>query len=214
MTRIVLPTAYLAPVEYYAWILACGNALIEVCDHYTKQSYRNRCTIATQAGRQHLTIPVTGTGGEKCPVRDIRISGHGNWRHLHWTALESAYNHTPFFEYYRDDFLPFYREDMCVSLADFNLGLLRLTCGLLGIEASITPTDTYVADYGRDTLDMREKIHPKRDWRALDPAFQPREYYQVFSARHGFLPNMSIADLLFNMGPEALLVLRDSIRLI
>ncbi len=104
---VYLSSAYLAPVEYYTKLLAYDRVCIEQHDHYTKQTYRNRCTIAAPDGELALSIPTVKPDTPKCPMCDIRISDHGNWRHLHWNAIESAYNHTPFFEYYKDDFRPF-----------------------------------------------------------------------------------------------------------
>ena len=96
MKTVCLTTAYLAPVQYYCKLLAYDRAVVEQYDHYAKQTYRNRCVIAAPDGPLALTIPTVKPDNPKCPVRDIRISDHGNWRHLHWNALESAYNHTPF----------------------------------------------------------------------------------------------------------------------
>lgn len=107
---IYLSSAYLAPVEYYTKLLAYNRVYVEDCDHYLKQTYRNRCTIAAPDGPLALSVPIIKPDTLKCPMKDIRISDHGNWRHLHWNALESAYNHTPFFEYYKDDFRPFYEQ--------------------------------------------------------------------------------------------------------
>ena len=208
-TRTVcLATAYLAPVQYYAKLLAYGHALIEQHDHYAKQTYRNRCVIAGPGGPLALTIPTVKPADAKCPVRDIRISDHGQWRHLHWNALASAYNHTPFFEYYKDDFRPFY-EQRYDFLVDFNEALCRLVCQLIGFEPQLQRTTAYHATLPPDTDDFRERIHPKRDFRTDDPTFRPVPYYQVFQQRLGFLPNLSVADLLFNMGPESLLVLQQ-----
>ena len=142
-------------------------------------------------------------------MRDIRISDHGNWRHLHWNAIESAYNHTPFFEYYKDDFRPFY-EKRYEFLADFNEELCHLICSLIDIQPVMKRTSEYKTEFAPGETDFRERIHPKKDFRLEDPDFSPQPYYQVFQERHGFLPNLSIIDLLFNMGPESLLVLQQS----
>ena len=116
---VLLSSAYWAPVQYYTKLYAYEDVWIEAYEHYVKQSYRNRCIIASPNGTQTLTVPVVKPENGKCPIKDIRISDHGNWWHLHWNALESAYRNTPFFEYYADDFLPFYtrRWDF---LVDFN----------------------------------------------------------------------------------------------
>ena len=204
---ILLSSTYLAPVQYYTKLLQCkGNAYIEAYDSYTKQTYRNRCVIVDANGPLALTIPTEKTAEGKCLMRDIRISDHGNWRHRHWNALEAAYRHTPFFLYYEDDFRPFY-EQKIESLYDFNMGLTRLVCQLIGIDTPLLPTTEYE---GASCLtDLRECIHPKQAWEA-DKEFAPKEYYQVFKDKHGFIANMSIVDLLFNMGPESILILNES----
>lgn len=205
---VLLSSAYLAPVQYFSKLLLCGGGVyIEAHDNYTKQTYRNRCMILDANGPLALTVPTEKLDADKCPMRDVRISEHGNWRHRHWNALEAAYRHTPFFLYYEDDFRPFY-ERRREFLYDFNMELTLLICGLIGIDATLTPTESY--DTNPALCDLRESIHPKRPWQD-DADFSPVTYYQVFGEKHGFVPNMSIVDLLFNMGPESILVLRDSI---
>lgn len=129
MKTAYLSSAYLAPVEYYTKLVTYDKIYIEQHDHYMKQTYRNRCTIAGPGREIALSIPIIKPENLKCPMKDIRISDHGNWRHMHWNAIESAYNSTPFFEYYRDDFYPFY-EKKYVFLADFNEELCHLICQL------------------------------------------------------------------------------------
>ena len=204
-----LSSAYLAPVEYYSKLLNYDKIFIEQHDHYMKQTYRNRCTIAGPEGELALSIPTVKPEGPKCPMKDIRISDHGNWRHLHWNAIESAYNSTPFFEYYKDDIRPFY-EKKYEFLTDFNEELCRLVCELIDIQPAIERTKEYKTDFAPNEIDFREAIHPKKDFHRTDPEFIPQPYYQVFEARHGFLPNLSIIDLLFNMGPESLLILQKT----
>ena len=201
MKTAYLSSAYLAPVEYYTKLLAYDKIFIEQHDHYMKQTYRNRCTITGPDGELALSIPTVKPDTPKCPMKDIRISDHGNWRHLHWNAIESAYNNTPFFEYYKDDFRPFY-EKKYEFLFDFNEELCRLVCELIDIHPA-----EYKMEFPADEADFREIIHPKKDFRTADTAFVPQPYYQVFESKLGFLPNLSIIDLLFNMGPESLLIL-------
>lgn len=209
---LYLSTAYLGPVSYYAKLYAADEVRMEQWEHYVKQTYRNRCVIATANGRLALTIPTESNGGEKCLMRDVRISDHGNWRHLHWNALEAAYGQTPFFEYYADDFRPFY-EKKYPFLLDFNEQLRALVCSLIGFTPRVELTKEYVHEVPEGAAcDFRGRIHPKTDFRQ-DETFVAKPYYQVFSTRHGFLPELSIADLLFNMGPESLLVLRDSTKI-
>jgi len=210
MLNVYLSSAYLAPVEYYAHMLAADRVVVEQHDHYMKQTYRNRCVIAGPSGKIDLTIPTVKPETLKCPMKDIRISDHGNWRHLHLYALESAYGHTPYFEYYRDDFAPFY-ERKFEFLMDFNEALQEMVCGLIDMAPEVSRTGEYKSEFSADELDLREVIHPKKDYGTVDPAFKVIPYYQVFQERLGFIPNLSIVDLLFNMGPESLVVLRGSI---
>lgn len=202
-----LSSAYLAPVAYYTKIAAYDKILIEQHDHYMKQTYRNRCTIAGPDGEIALSIPIVKPESMKRPMKDIRISDHGNWRHMHWNAIESAYNSTPFFEYYKDDFHPFY-DKKHEFLIDFNEELCRLICRLIDLEPDMERTTEYKTGFSAEEYDFREAIHPKKDFRQTDPEFTPRPYFQVFEARNGFRPNLSIIDLLFNMGPESLLFLQ------
>lgn len=208
MNTAYLSSAYLAPVEYYTKLLKYDKIYVEQYDHYMKQTYRNRCTITGPDGELALSIPTVKPDTQKCPMKDIRISDHGNWRHLHWNAIESAYNNTPFFEYYKDDFHPFY-EKKYEFLIDFNEELCQLICQLIDIHPTIGRTDCYKMEFTPEETDLREIIHPKKDFRIVDQEFIPQPYYQVFDSKLGFLPNLSIIDLLFNMGPESLLILED-----
>ena len=193
---------YLAPVWMYAHLYA-GDRLIVDCDApFTKQTYRNRTVIAAENGALPLTIPVVHDKGGRQPLRDVRISDHGNWRHLHWNALTSAYKKSPFFDYYADDFRPFY-ERKIEFLVDFNLQLHETVCELLGLEKETVILDSTASTQG---IDLRRQTDPAQ---GIPEGYTPLEYYQVFERRNGFLPDISIADLLFNMGPEGLIILRD-----
>lgn len=220
--QALLSTTYFGPVQWYQKLCRYDSVLIERCDTYRKQTYRNRCVIATANGLQALTVPVERTdGGQRLLTRDVRISDHGNWRHLHWHALMSAYSESPFFEYYADDLRPFF-ERRWQYLCDFNQAICETVCGLLDIHPAIGHTSAYSPAVtpcaapgdgvapplpraeagGAMADDYRDAIDPKHP--LPDPAFEPRPYYQVFARRHGFRPNLSVLDLLFNMGPEAI----------
>ena len=149
-----------------------------------------------------LSIPIEKPSG-KVLTRDVRISSHDNWQHLHWTAIESAYQSSPFFEYYQEDLRPFFEPQKFKYLYDFNIELQNTICNLLNIDPQIEYSSEYVQPQESD-LDLREVIHPKR------PIIESEKllpYYQVFSSRHGFIPDLSIIDLLFNMGPESIFLL-------
>lgn len=209
--RIILPSAYHAPIQYYTKFLLDAPVVIEQYDTYIKQTFRNRCQINAADGPMALSIPVEYSSREKTVVKDVRISDHGNWQHTHWNAILSAYNSTPFFEYYRDDFERFYTSKFNY-LIDFNEELLHLTLSLLKIDVpKISLSERYVDQLLKSDLDYRDSIHPKKDWQE-DTLFTAKKYYQVFQDKHGFIPNLSILDLLFNIGNESLLILLQSIK--
>lgn len=203
MKPAYISTAYLGPIQQYSKMFHFPEVRIETSENYLKQSYRNRCIIAGANGPLPLSVPIVKPDTLKCLTKDIRISDHGNWRHLHWNAIVSAYNSTPFFEYYEDDFAPFY-EKKYEFLFDFNEELRILICQLLDIQPQIQYTTSFEADVENDF----RWISPKQD--IADPSFLLKPYYQVFQDKHGFLPNLSIIDLLFNTGNEGILILRDS----
>ena len=188
MRPVYIATAYLGPIQQYCKMLQYPEVRIETAENYVKQTYRNRCSIAAANGPLSLSIPIVKPDTLKCQTKDIRISDHGNWRHLHWNALVSAYNMSPFFEYYADDFAPFY-EKKYEFLLDFNEELRRLVCDLLDMQPAVVYTEHYESEVAND---FRETIRPKHE--GEDPAFRPEPYYQVFREKFGFLPNLSIAD--------------------
>lgn len=201
MLTTILPLTYLGPVSYYAAMLRSDRVLVEQCEHYVKQTYRTRCRVATSNGVMDLAVPVEKPSG-KCAVRDLRIAYKENWQQVHWRALESAYRNSPFFDYYRDDFEPFYNR-RTEFLLDFDLGLHGVVASLIGKLPEVELTRGYEAEYPQGTLDLRNAFSPKGE-----SSYNAKPYYQVFDRKFGFLGDLSIIDLLFNMGPEALLVLR------
>ena len=240
MTTALLSSTYFGPVQWYQKLNRYDRVLIEQHDNFIKQTYRNRCVIATTQGTQALTIPIERDNGSvqasATRMKDIRISNHGKWRSEHWNALRSAYGDSPFFDYYADDLHPFY-EKHWDFLFDFTLDITLKMSELLDINPNIELTDTFIttaeapssADVNPSTTaeapsssplylasvahseeethftDYREAIRPKHP--LPDPTFEPRSYYQVYQQKHGFLPNLSILDLLFNMGNESILYL-------
>jgi hypothetical protein len=206
----LLSATYFGPVQWYQKLNRFELCRLERHDHFVKQTYRNRCVIATTNGVQALSIPVEQFDGLKCPMKDVRISDHGHWRHLHWNALMSAYGESPFFEYLADDIRPFF-ERRWEYLFDFNLEITHKICELLDIQPHIEltsryePCDDLLHGNSDEMVDFRDAIRPKHP--SADDDFVPRRYYQVYERKHGFQPNLSILDLLFNMGNEAVLYL-------
>ena len=207
MSTALLQTTYFGPIQWYQKLYRYDQTLIEQHDSYQKQTYRNRCVIATANGLQALTVPVEhdtlNIKNEILKVKDLRISDHNNWRRIHWNALQSAYNESPFFDYYADDIRLFF-EKKYDFLVDFNEAIRQTVCNLLDIH----PQVSYTTDFSRqpsDIDDYREVINAKHP--QPDEDFQPRRYWQVFEGKHGFQANLSILDLLFNMGNEAVFYL-------
>lgn len=203
----ILSSAYFGPIQWFQKLHTHDKVYVERMDSYQKQTFRNRCVIATTNGRQALTVPVER--GDTGLMRDVRISDHGNWRHLHWHALMTAYNESPFFEFYADDLRPFY-EKKWTYLYDYNMETTAKVCELLDIHPNIIPTEEYISLLAPSSPfssnnDFREAINPKHP--AEDKDFVAKEYYQVYGRKHGFMPNLSILDLLFNMGPEGIYML-------
>ena len=213
MSTALLQTTYFGPIQWYQKLYRYDHCLIEQYDSYQKQTYRNRCVIATANGPQALTVPVEGRN-EKCRVKDLRISDHNNWRRIHWNALLSAYSESPFFDYYADDIHPFF-EKKYDFLIDFNEAIRQKVCELMDIHPNVEYTQSFlspltsnpspITHHPSPLIDFREVINAKHP--LADADFQPQRYWQVFEGKHGFQANLSILDLLFNMGPESIFYL-------
>ena len=202
--KALLSTTYFGPVQWYQKLYRHEEVEIEQWESFQKQTYRNRCLIATTQGVQALTVPIERQFTYVNYIKDIRISDHGNWRHLHWNALMSAYGESPFFEYYQDDIRPFF-EKRWDYLFDFNEAIREKMCELLDIQPKVSFSLEFKVYSLEKEKDFREAIRPKHP--LPDPDFEPKPYYQVYQQKHGFLPNLSILDLLFNMGPEGIFYL-------
>lgn len=202
--RSLLSSTYFGPIQWYQKLQRSEASLIERHENFVKQTYRNRMIIATANGLQALTIPTTHDTSMQ--MKDIRISDHANWRHVHWNALASAYGESPFFPYYQDDIRPFY-EKKYEFLFDFNLEITHKMIELLDIRPTLSLTEHYISrdTMSADLVDYRDAIRPKHP--LPDEDFVPRRYYQVYEQKHGFQPNLSILDLLFNEGNESILYL-------
>jgi len=201
MTTALLQTTYFGPIQWYQKLNRYEQCLIEQYDSYQKQTYRNRCVIATANGTQALTVPVSSDSPAD-KVKDIRISDHNQWRRIHWNALQSAYSESPFFDYYADDIRPFY-EQRYDYLVDFNEAIRQKICELIDIHPQVTYTEQWThAPQGADFRGVINAKHPQPD-----SEFEPQPYWQVFQHKHGFQPNLSILDLLFCMGPESIFYL-------
>ena len=202
MNTAILQTTYFGPIQWYQKLHRFDHCMIEQYDSYQKQTYRNRCLIATANGVQALTVPVEHNN-DRMLVKDLRISDHNQWRRIHWNALQSAYSESPFFEYYADDIRPFF-EKRYDFLVDFNEAIRETVCKLIDILPQIEYTSAYNSQW-QESADYRDVIHAKHP--LPDNDFEAKPYWQVFQHKHGFLANLSILDLLFCMGPESVFYL-------
>jgi hypothetical protein len=209
-SSVLLSIAYLAPVQYFTKFLLYEKVWLETHEHYSKQTYRNRCDIYSANGKLSLTIPVLKGNELKTLITDIKIDYNKKWQKLHLKGIESAYRSTPFFEFYIDELSGFYSKKY-VFLFDFNMEILNTLLHLLDLNPEIKCTEKYGLKFEDHMIDMREVIHPKHSFLS-DQCFQPAQYSQVFSEKHGFIANLSIIDLIFNMGPDSISVLRGSIK--
>jgi hypothetical protein len=194
----VFPLFYLPPIEYFSKMLIHKeNIIIENAENFQKQSYRNRATIHSPNGKLDLAVPVIKGSKSHTKVKDVRISYDFLWQRLHLMGIQTSYRSSAYFEYYEDDFNVFY-EKKWTFLFDYNEEMLHLLLKFLKLKIEYKYTEEFEKTYP-DLNDFRDSIHPKRN--SLDN-FKP--YFQVFEDRNGFLPNLSILDLLFSQGPQSL----------
>ncbi len=195
----ICSTAYLPNLHYLFYVINSNEITIEQFEFYEKQSFKNRTHILTANGVLSLTIPVLNNHGKSC-VKDIKISYKENWQKQHWGAITSAYKNSPYFDFFEDDFKGFYSQKM-ETLLDFNTQQLTTILKLLQLKKEISFTSSYNYNI-QDKIDTRRIIHPKLstsvDKNVTEALAKP--YYQTFGYRHGFTPNLSCLDALFNIG--------------
>jgi hypothetical protein len=197
----ILPSVYLGPIQYFSKLKNYENCLIEHFENYPKQSYRGRCNIYSPNGLLTLSIPLVKRNHRQ-RMNEIKISYDYDWQKIHWRTLESSYRSSPFFEYYEDDFLPFYESKKIDYLIDFNEVFQQKILSLLKLKKKYSFTTEYMESYPA-TDDFRTAINPKIATES-DTDFTVKPYWQVFETKHGFIPNLSIVDLLFNQGSKSL----------
>ncbi|MCI6327080.1 MAG: WbqC family protein [Bacteroidales bacterium] len=216
---LLLETAFMPPVSYFAAIaeeftLSYGRVVslvparlrLEACENYQKQSYRNRCRIYAAGGVESLTLPVVHEGGtSSLPIREIRVDWSRDWLPRMERAIVSAYESSPYFEYYRDSLFDIL-ESRPEKLFDLNIRLIHYFLGKIGISADIDFSTEYErpGETAPGIRDLRGIIHPKR------PSILKTEkpYWQVFAAKYGFKSDLSVMDLLFNEGPDSISYLK------
>lgn len=194
--NVLLPTAYFPPVSYFAFILSSNRVLIEAFESYPKQTYRNRCEILTASGRLNLVVPVSKPEGNHTLTRDVMISFREPWNHHHWKSITTAYRSSPYFHYYADLLQPLFARNES-SLLIHNQNILKILVQLLGITPVVELTGDYIKN-AEGYTDFRLKMKPGKG-----EMVNFHEYPQVFSHLTGFIPDLSILDLVFNLGPAS-----------
>lgn len=193
----IFPLFYLPPVSYFGALKDHDfHFLIEKHEHFPKQTYRNRAEIASPNGTLVLTLPVIKGSKNHTPVKDVKISYDNRWQRLHWLSLQTCYRSAAYFEFYEDSLATFY-EKRYTFLFDFNLELLHWLFTQMKIHPAYDLTVSYEKEIAEGE-DYRDHFTKKS---ASQRAMKP--YFQVFSDRNAFISDLSVADLLFNQGPQS-----------
>lgn len=201
MNVLIHPT-YFPNIAHASAMLYANEVTFEMDDNYQKQTYRNRTYIYGANGKLQLSIPIIHTQKERQKYRDIKIYHAENWQDIHWKSLETAYRTSPYFEFYEDELQPLFTEK-AEYLLDFNLKCLETVLDCLQWNLNSSKTKIYQKKV-EDQLDYRYLANARKE-----PAYNFDNYMQVFNSKHGFIPNLSILDLLFNEGPNALNYLKS-----
>ncbi len=197
MSKILIHPAYFPSIAQMVVVCQANEVVLEVHDNYQKQTYRNRTYIAHNNGELLLNIPVKhDKDGLRQKMKDVLVENNFPWHSHHWKSIQTAYRTSPFFEFYEDELEPLFKTPVG-SLLNFNLQIFELLCELIGVTATISQSETYSTN--PDYRDLRSLIEVKNRKK-----FQLEPYIQVLEAHHGFLPNLSVLDLLFNEGPNTL----------
>lgn len=200
MKNVLLPVFYLPPISWFSVFLNPENNIVfEQFESFPKQTYRNRANIYGANGKLSLIIPISHNG--KRELKDIEISESEDWRKLHWKSIQTAYQSSPYFEYYEDKIRKIFDIDE-KNLVNFNLKGLEIILQTLKTEKAYSLNEEYIKN--PEELNFRERFSAK-----LPSEFEMEEYYQTFSDKSGFLKDLSILDLICNKGPESLTYIKN-----
>ncbi len=194
--KLFYPT-YFSSVLQFAYMLESDGVLFEVFDNFQKQTYRNRCYIYGANGKQLLNVPTQKVSGKQL-TKDIKIDYSSNWQAEHLKSLLSAYRSSPFFEFYIDELLPVFKRKE-IFLIDLNIKTTKILFNVLQEKLVFELTPHYKKE---EKNDYRFLVNAKEK-----PLFDFQKYIQVFDDKHGFIPNLSILDLLFMEGPSTTIYL-------
>ncbi len=209
---LLIESQYAGNIHYYARMLHHGKVLMERHEHFQKASFRNRCYIAMPDGVMRLSIPMQKGRSNRRTINEMKISYEWDWQKHHWNSFMAAYRSSPYFEYYEDDLYALYTRKM-VYLLDFNEHICHFVLEAINAKSliDIQYTEEFEKKYDESkVLDFRSAILPSKERSRPDSLFEAPVYHQVFEKKTGFLPNLSIFDLLFAEGPKALLVLKNA----
>ena len=200
MTNALLPVFYIPPISWFSVFLNPENEIIfEQFENFPKQTYRNRANIYGANGKLSLIIPINHNGNRA--FKDMEISYREDWRNLHWKSIKTAYQSSPYFEYYEDKFRKIF--DMKEKfLLDFNLKGLEVIQQILKTEKAHSLNKEYIKN--PEEVNFRDRFSAK-----LPSEFGMDEYYQTFSGKYGFLEDLSVLDLVCNKGPESLMYIKN-----
>ena len=206
--NLIADIQYFPSIIFYKTSYKYSHILIEQCDTYQKMSFRNRCRIAGAEGAVDLSVPIAGGRDQKTTMKEVRIAAGRSWQAQHWKTIVSCYSRSPWFDYYRDGLQKLFEEPVEL-LMDWDLRCLKWSLRMLGMEQQVLLTDRYQKLYApEEGADWRGKLGPK-ELRDLDGSVDAGRYRQVFEERIGFIPNLSILDLLFCEGKEAIRYIRS-----
>ena len=194
----IFPLFYLPTVEYFSKLLLHKpDIVIEIHEHFPKQTFRNRASIYSPNGKLDLIVPIVRGSKNHTAFKDVKICYEFNWQRIHWMSLETCYRSSAFFEYYEDDFAIFYNKKF-EFLFDFNNEILNLLLRLTKLKIDYSFTSEYEKE-AVHLVDYRNTMKPN-----TVPTTLAKNYYQIFEDKHGFMPNLSVIDILFNQGPQTL----------
>lgn len=200
--KILIDLHFLGNIAYYQKLLEYKEVIFEAEENFVRASYRNRCEICGPNGKSILTAQVKG-GRKKRKYKEVALAYEHNWNKIHWHTLESNYRSSPYFEFYEDQFEPFYKKEYD-SLFELNVEMFELINKLLGLNIKYSFTEVFNKSAAEGVDDFRGQFMPNK---AIDTS-KMQEYIQVFSSKNGFFPNLSILDILFCEGPNAVSYLK------
>lgn len=183
--------SYLPPAATIEKIAELKVITLDRHEHFVKQSYRSRCSIYGPNGKLNLIIPIIHSDLQIKPIAEVRISNADRWQKIHWRSIVTAYKNSPYFEFYEDDFQPFY-EKKYEWLFEFNYDLIQLILKIKKLKVAINFTEKYESSIETGN-DFRHVYHPKKEFSKTN------KYHQVFEDRHGFIDRLSVIDQLFNI---------------